>query len=95
MNLLPWNCRGSGGTIVATLNRYLHCTGAQIAFISETRCGAKIAEKRIKSMLLCNHIIVPSVGLSGGLWLVWCDQIKVQSIETDRNLIVARIWEQG
>lgn len=88
---------GSGGTTVVTLNRYLHYTGAQIVIISETRCGTKNAEKRIKSMLLCNHIIVHYVECAGGLWLVWSDQIKikVQSIETNWNLIVAWIWEQG
>lgn len=95
MNILSWNCQGSGGLTVSTLNRYLRCTGAQIAFISETRCGLVKAEQRTQLLSLSNHKVVASNGKSGGLWLLWSSQVNAQIIEADSNLIVAEISEQG
>lgn len=95
MNILSWNCQGSGGKTVSTLNRYLRCTKAQIAFISETRCGVARAEERIRKLLLSNYIVVPSEGRSGGLWMVWGDDVSIIFLEKNKNLIAVRVREKG
>lgn len=95
MNIVSWNYQGSGGTTCATLSWYLHCTGAQVTFISETRCGKVKAEKRIKSLPLCNSEIVASNGLSGGLWLLWDDSCTVTILSKNKNLIATEINEKG
>lgn len=46
-------------------------------------------------LILCNHVLVPSQGQSGGLWLLWDSQLQVQVLEEDSNLIVAEILEPG
>jgi hypothetical protein len=35
--------------------------------------------------------VVPSAGLSGGLWLIWSNDVTVQIIESTRHFIFARI----
>lgn len=95
MNIVSWNCQGSGGTTIATLSRYLYCTKADIAFISETRCEMGKAELRIKQLPLCNFKIVPSDGQSGGLWLIWGDEVKLGIIEASKNWIAAVVEQLG
>lgn len=90
-NIISWNCRGSGGMTISTINRYLHCTKAQIAFFSETKCDLKRATKRISELPLCNAVVVPSEGSSGGLWLVWGDEFQITVVEKSKSLIAAQV----
>lgn len=80
---------------MATLSRYLRCTGAHITFIAETRCSVEMAKKRIRELPPCNYAIVPSRGNSGGLWLLWDSSIQIAIIEEGQNLIVARVPQMG
>lgn len=95
MSTLSWNCRGSGGTTGYTLKRYLRCTKAGLAFISETRCNTKVAEKRIKDLPLCNSIVVASQGQSGGLWMIWSDDYEVTLIQKTKNFIATVVRLKG
>lgn len=65
-----------------------------MTFISEIRCGKVKAEKRIKSLPLCNSEIVASNGLSGGLWLLWDDSCTVTILSKNKNLIATEINEK-
>lgn len=94
MNILSWNCRGSGGTTVATLSRCLHCTKEQIAFISKTRCNSKITGKWIEGLSLCNSAVVGSDGQSGGLWLLWSSEYNVAVKFKNKNVIMAEVQGQ-
>ena len=95
MKLLSWNCRGSGGTTIATLNRYLHCTGAEIVFLSETRCGGSVADRRVREANLCNYEIVDSAGRSGGLWLLWSNNYNIRVSKKKKHLIIAEVQERS
>ena len=79
---------------MATLNRYLRCTRVQIAFISETRCGLRKAEERIDSLPLCNSLVVPSEGRSGGLWMVWGDEVDISLVTMNRSVIAVKVREK-
>lgn len=82
MSYLSWNCRGSGGlATIQTLKRYLHSTGAAIAFISKTRCNEKRVKRRITKLGDYNFEIVRSAGQSGGLWVIWRSDMKVSVLE--------------
>lgn len=82
MSYLSWNCRGSGGpATIQTLKRYLHSSGAILAFVSETRCNEKRAKRRISELGKFGSEIVSSVGSSGGLWALWRDDLKVRVLE--------------
>lgn len=91
MSVLSWNCRGSGGSTVNTLNRYLRCTHAQFAFISETRCNLDVARQRIRELPLPNYAAVASRGSSGGLWLLWGAGIDLTVLFRSRYLIIADV----
>lgn len=91
MTIFSWNCRGSGGKTISTLNRYLSCTKVVIGFISETRCNEEVALSRIRNLPLTNHFVVPSIGQSGGLWLIWNDEVQVRVIKSSRFSIMAEV----
>lgn len=89
ISTVSWNCRGSGGTTCSTLNWYLHCTGAELAFISETKCGYRRAKQRIDLLHLCNAIMVHRWVILGGLWLLWGSEVNVSLIKKSTSMIVA------
>lgn len=91
MSLLSWNCRGSGGSTITTLNRYLRSTRALVAFILETKCNEEVARGRIQQLPLNNFSLVPSRGRSGGLWLIWEDEVKLRVVKSTRFFILAKI----
>lgn len=92
MSILAWNCQGSGGpSTIGILKRYLRSTGAELAFVSETKCSREKAVNRIARLPLQNCEIVPSQGRGGGLWLIWSDSISVTILETSKHFIVAWI----
>lgn len=95
MSIFSWNCQGNRGSTVSTLNRYLQCTDAKFAFISETRCNLQKAAQRINLLSLKNSIVVPSNGKSGGLWLIWDYDQSVTLIQKSFNLIAGRIKGNG
>lgn len=92
MSYLSWNCRGSGGpATVQTLKRYLHSTGAVLAFVSETRCNERRARARITQLGDFEFEVVKSVGKSGGLWAIWRSDLKVSVLEKSFHFIFVRI----
>ena len=46
---------------------------------------------RINTLPLHNSIIVPSIGASGGLWMLWSDEIRLIEVEKSSNFIVADV----
>ena len=90
MTHLAWNCRGAGGNLrsstMAHLSHLLLSTKAQVCFISETR-NSTISKTSSKH--LNNAHIVPSAGQSGGLWLLWKDEVDVTIFEYNHHFIFA------
>lgn len=77
--------------IIHILRRYLRTTGADLAFLFETKCSKAKALRRIARLPLTNSEIVPFQGRGGGLWLLWADSISISILETSRYYIVVRI----
>jgi endonuclease/exonuclease/phosphatase family metal-dependent hydrolase len=71
------------------LSRLLVSTKAQVCFLSETR-NSTITKSSIK-----NHFnrkdafVVPSNGKSGGLWLMWSDEIDITIFDHNHHYIFA------
>jgi hypothetical protein len=71
------------------LARLMNSTGAQVTFVSETR-SSKITPVQLNTRFnIPGSFVVPSVGLSGGLWLLWSDEVQVSVIFSNRYLILA------
>jgi hypothetical protein len=71
------------------LARLMNSTRAQVTFVSETR-SSKITPVQLNVRFnIANSFVVPSVGLSGGLWLLWSDEVQVSINFSNRYLILA------
>ena len=81
MSLLSWNCRGSGRRLrslkMQHLSRLISSTHAEVTFISETRNSSISADDLMNHFHMCNSFVVPALGLSGGLWVMWNDEVDV------------------
>ena len=86
MSLLAWNCRGSGGNLRSSTMVHLSCllqsTKAQVCFISETRNSSISKTSILNRFNLNDAFIVPSQGQSGGLWLLWNDEVDITVVES-------------
>uniref|UniRef100_A0ACD5YLP3 Uncharacterized protein n=1 Tax=Avena sativa TaxID=4498 RepID=A0ACD5YLP3_AVESA len=94
MKLIGWNCQGKGKNLdrsnkMEYLARLMNSTSAQVIFVSETR-SSKITPVQLNTRFnIAGSFVVPSVGLSGGLWLLWSDEVQVSVEFSNRYLILA------
>lgn len=96
MNILAWNCRGSGGTRKRQfLKRLLRATRAGIAFVMETKSSTVRSEMFLRDCGLPNYCFVPSRGLSGGLWLMWEHNVRLHIVSKSSSIIHARVTSAG
>ena len=93
MTHLAWNCRGSGGSLrsstMAHLSRLLVYTRAQVCFISETRNSSITKTSITNHFNLNDAFVVPAQGQSGGLWLMWNNEVDITVIDHNHNFIFA------
>ena len=51
-------------------------THSQVTFISETRNSRITANDLTDHFHVSDSFVVPTIGLSGGLWLMWNDDVE-------------------
>jgi hypothetical protein len=96
MKFVGWNCRGKGRSLRSSRKmeyraRLMHSTGAQVTFVSETRSSKCTAEQLNARFNSSASFIVPSEGFSGGLWLLWTDEVRLSVKFSSRYLILALV----
>lgn len=77
----------SSTTTVRALSAYRRCTLCSITFICETKCDLEKSTRIISRLPLTISCIIPADGLSGGLWLIWNDDVQVQIIHASPSLL--------
>lgn len=91
MTLLAWNCRGSGGSLSSSTMVHLACllssTKSQVCFISETRNASISRTSLINRFSVVDAFVVPAQGQSGGLWLIWKQDIIITVVDHSPNYI--------
>ena len=96
MNIISWNCRGLGNLqAVLVLHNLVKTQEPKILFLMETKLDVRRMEfVRIK--LRFKHCFtVPSLGRSGGLALLWNDEVELSIHNYSINHIDAHVRSQG
>ena len=80
LKIIDWNCRGKGKSLhnsnkMEYLARLMYSTGAQVIFVSETRSSRCTSAQLNARFSTSASFVVPSNGLSGGLWLLWSQDV--------------------
>ena len=94
MSLLNWNCRGIGNLrTVKALEKAIKKEDPIIVFLMETKSSEEWMEKVKKECNMKQSWVVPSNGRSGGLALLWKDEIKVELLTYSLNHIDVLVSE--
>ena len=95
MKALGWNCQGMGKSLgspkMCHLARMIHSTKAQVIFVSEIK-SSKIQSNDLTARFnMADSFVVPSRRRSGGLWLMWNDDLQVNVHSSSFHVILATI----
>ena len=94
MMTLGWNCRGLGNfRSVRVLRELMQRWKPKIVFLMETKMKKYRMEKEKFKIGLLNGLIVPSVGRSGRLAMLWSRDIKVEVQGYSGNYIDAIVTD--
>ena len=93
MKALGWNCGGMGKSLSSEkmmhLARMVHSAKPQVIFISEIK-SSKVNSAAINARInMADSFVVPSHSRSGGLWLMWSDELQVTVHSSSFHIILA------
>ena len=77
------------------LARLISSTHAQVTFISETRNSRVTADDLTDHFHMCNSFVAPAIGLSGGLWVMWSDDVDVDIVSSSHYYILASVVQKS
>uniref|UniRef100_A0ACD5Z7B9 Uncharacterized protein n=1 Tax=Avena sativa TaxID=4498 RepID=A0ACD5Z7B9_AVESA len=96
MKLIGWNCQGPGRNLdrskkMGYLDNLMSSTKAQVTFVSEIRTSKYNSTQLNNRFNIADSFVVPSAGFSGGLWLLWTDEVQVTTNFSSHHLILANV----
>jgi len=95
MSLLSWNCRGLGNPrTVRVLHHLVKEKKPEIVFLIETLCRSSTMEKVRCKLGFKGLFVVNPVGRSGGLALLWSENLSVEIFNYSRQHINAIISDE-
>lgn len=71
------------------LQRLIYSTNAKVIFISETKSSKVTASDLIHHFHVANSHVVPADQASGGLWLMWDEDMDLTIVQSSINYILA------
>ena len=95
MKGLGWNCQGMGKDLGSSkmlyLARMIHAANPQVTFISEVKSSKVSSSDLIARFNMSDAFVVPSRRRSGGLWLMWNDDVKLTVHSSNFHVILAMV----
>jgi len=73
------------------LARMIYATKPQVTFISEVKSSKIKVDDLIARFNISDSIVVPSRRRSGGLWLMWTDEVQVHVHSFNFHVMLATI----
>ena len=94
MNPLSWNCRGLGNPqSVRVLHDLMRRWDPKVVFLMETKSKTNCMEMVKNRIGMANDLIIPCIGRSGGLALLWAREVDLEIKNFSNNHIDATITE--
>ena len=96
MKLIAWNCRGlSSSRAVRALLDVQGRLMSDVFFLSETHLDNAKADKVRRRAGFDHKAVFESEGMSGGLLLMWKEEVKIQVNSVSKNYIDVTVNEEG
>uniref|UniRef100_A0ACD5W649 Uncharacterized protein n=1 Tax=Avena sativa TaxID=4498 RepID=A0ACD5W649_AVESA len=93
MKALGWNCQGMGKSLgsvkMSHLARMIYSTKPQVTFVSEIKSSKVKSSDHNARFNMYNSFVVPSRRRSGGLWMMWSDDLEVTVHSSSFYVILA------
>ncbi|XP_028752958.1 uncharacterized protein LOC114712575 [Neltuma alba] len=95
--IIAWNARGAAGRDFGNaLKELMRRYKPSMVILVETRCSGSKAQKVIKNLGFKHQIIEEARGLSGGIWILWKDDmINVSVIAQNKQYIHCQVTGIG
>ncbi|KAL5719647.1 hypothetical protein ACHQM5_012401 [Ranunculus cassubicifolius] len=97
MRFLVWNCRGAGqASTIECLNAQILSVQPSVVCVMETMLNVNRSVGVIKNVVGdFESFVVPSVGLSGGMWLLWPKEMELELVYSEEWFIKMRMKYEG
>lgn len=93
---MSWNCHGLRSTLTVPRIKEIFCKiSPDIMFLMETKNDDEFIKEKLQSLQYPNYFSVPPVGRSGGLSLMWKEEVDVKILEHSCNLIDTEVNFKG
>ena len=68
-------------------------------FLSETKASEETMERVMKAIGFAKKIVLGSAGRSGGIWMMWKNDFKVDVVDFNKNVSIVKIndgaWQRA
>ncbi|KAF5186482.1 hypothetical protein FRX31_023931, partial [Thalictrum thalictroides] len=92
MKFLSWNCRGlANPTTIRTLSQLIREVKPGLVFLSETKMSLEQTRNLIAYLQFPHYHVIPPIGISGGLILIWNHSLSVKIISSNKYIINTEI----